>query len=1281
MEVLSRVSANRREGGGLRLAAACALLLLSLAEGSVEAQISDVTWADSLSDWTLNGSWVGGVAPIDSLFAHRAVFGNTASINAPPTLGGASSIAGLSFDNTGADWSMSGAGLLRLGGSGIAHGGGGATTIEPAVQAARNQSWNVASGGTLQLTGNLLGAATVTLTGAGTKQISGTNNMFHGMLANSAGTLVIDNPLTALRAASLTNNTALSLNGGLRVGELSGSGALTINGANELRMTALRSATYGGALTAGDVTVAGRGRQTLTGATSGVSGDVRVLRGAELIVGGAASFTNAANDVILRGGQMTVDNQTSAQNRYLSTSSGLSFTGGGTFVYYSKNGNDQTLASAVFGQGHSTVVVNSSAIDNWAALVFSSTSFAAGATLNVTGTHLSLANRDIGSTTIGSPSLLFTGQAATSYLGPRIIVNGSDFARYNTSGPFGVQTALTDDFSVALSTSNALLSASAVYNSATAKNVQSLKISANGTLDLASSGGLVTEGVILAANRTFTIRNTGAGTGNFDVNTDRYVYVADGAKLAVAANAVGSTNDDLVKSGAGTLILQPRTVNTFPGLYINEGAVQAVPDVGLAASAVVRLRGGVWEVAGGGTLAKNVGTAAGNINWQDTSGMGSGGFSAAGGALTVELNGAGDLIWGQTTRFVQNDDALLFGSQTSDSDVVLVNNLALNAGAQTGYEFREIYVDGSSGNAWKTVFSGVVSSAAYGGSTNGQLTDLMKTGTGTLELTGNNTYVGGTIVTEGKLLVGHTNALGDASQSGAYVQVGDRGATDSSVDARLLLSAPITFDRDIAIAEGNGARVLGGIATGTATFAGNVFLNDLVTLRSEAGAVTQFTGVISGDQNIQTNGPSGTVVLSGANTYSGVTTIFGGTLQIDADVYSGADSPIGRGTSALQLGPTSGAETATLVLGQAITFQRGVIAKTGTGATGTLTLGGAHTSGVADFTGTITLQRSAQLTSAVGGTTRFSGAMTGTGGITKIGDGIVRLDDTTTYTGATIVNAGTLEIGGSTSSAAATTVNGGAFRIVAGGSYDTASTVIAAAGSSVVVDSGGTLSDSVTGAGTVTINGLLNGSATVQSGGTLGGGGIVTGNVSGAGTVSPGNSPGILDVAQIDPTSGMDFLFQFTQANTVPNYLSRTDSGNDVLHLTHATTPFLASLTSANKITLDFQLSQIQVGDVFIGGFFTNQPGPDFYGDGTISAAEIEYLMNGTPLLLGPSAWQFQITTISQTGVDFGSGYGGVVDGRVMQVTVTQVPEPSSLLLVAAAAGWGAWRVRRRRRD
>lgn len=77
------------------------------------------------------------------------------------------------------------------------------------------------------------------------------------------------------------------------------------------------------------------------------------------------------------------------------------------------------------------------------------------------------------------------------------------------------------------------------------------------------------------------------------------------------------------------------------------------------------------------------------------------------------------------------------------------------------------------------------------------------------------------------------------------------------------------------------------------------------------------------------------------------------------------------------------------------------------------TLGGNQTSGASSFAGTITLQRDARFTSANtdGQAVAFNNAISGMGGVTKVGVGTVALNHANTYAGATEIQAGTLRLG------------------------------------------------------------------------------------------------------------------------------------------------------------------------------------------------------------------------------------------------------------------------------
>ncbi len=215
-------------------------------------------------------------------------------------------------------------------------------------------------------------------------------------------------------------------------------------------------------------------------------------------------------------------------------------------------------------------------------------------------------------------------------------------------------------------------------------------------------------------------------------------------------------------------------------------------------------------------------------------------------------------------------------------------------------------------------------------------------------------------------------------------------------------------------------------------------------------------------------------------------------------------------------------------------------------------------------------------------------------------------------------------------------------------------------------------------AGTLAVNGsLLNSSVLVNAGGFLGGSGKV-GAITGAGTVGPGNSPGILTAPSVDPTAGTDFKFEFTALS--PTYTSATASGNDLLHLTASSSPFAGgTFTSGNIISI--YLNNATITNSLLAGTNTTFSG-GFFVDGTyalasaLTPASFAYYTTSATLGTGSAvdyngfsyyALNSDIaakTTLSDTTVtSAGFTTGTVATGTLL--TFNAVPEPSAQSLLA----------------
>ncbi len=202
-------------------------------------------------------------------------------------------------------------------------------------------------------------------------------------------------------------------------------------------------------------------------------------------------------------------------------------------------------------------------------------------------------------------------------------------------------------------------------------------------------------------------------------------------------------------------------------------------------------------------------------------------------------------------------------------------------------------------------------------------------------------------------------------------------------------------------------------------------------------------------------------------------------------------------------------------------------------------------------------------------------------------------------------------------------------------------------------------------AGTLRLTGQLTSAVTVAASAAFTGTGKTTGAIAGAGLVAPGTSPGILTVGSVNPTTGMDFAFEFTALGS-PTYGNATASANDLLRIT-GTTPFSAALTSANTAAVYLDVAGFYLNDTFRGGFFTTSDvwtsmlqngGWTFYQRDSLGA--VAY--GGKSY--SPLGGAFSVTSsMFAESADFGAGQ---VSGYVAQFQV--VPEPATGFALALAA-------------
>ena len=375
------------------------------------------------------------------------------------------------------------------------------------------------------------------------------------------------------------------------------------------------------------------------------------------------------------------------------------------------------------------------------------------------------------------------------------------------------------------------------------------------------------------------------------------------------------------------------------------------------------------------------------------------------------------------------------------------------------------------------------------GFTTSSTAGYIKNGNGVLALSGA-TYGGGFTLNAGTVIVRGVNALGGGATNTLTINGGTLAANATrDLTGKFAGTNGITIGGDFTLGASTGlASTTANLTFSNATSLGNA--NRTLTLGGNAtytfGGAVGGTGSSAALSVQAASGSTGTLLLSGANTYAGGTTLASGTLKLSGSGTLGSTAgtlTVSGGTLDLN-GTTQGVGN--------FTGTGGTIVNNATGTTATLTIGNSNGTGGA-FAGVIADHT----------------AGTGTVAVTKTGSGAITLAGTNTFTGATTVSAGTLSLTGSL-----------------------------AAGSAVAVNSGGTLGGTGTVNGSLTLNsgGLLApgtslGTLTVGNGLTWNGGGLLnfdlgTGNASDRLALTGG---------ALTKGTGTGFVFDFLNTGTAGN--------------------------------------------------------------------------------------------------------------------------------------------------
>lgn len=933
-----------------------------------------------------NGGTLGGSGSIGG--GVLTLTGAT-TLDSATTLGVSSVLTGAgSLTKTGAGTATLSGANTYSGGTSIAAGSLALTSASAAGTGAIANSGTLVAdiAGTDTLTNAISGTGSLTKTGAGTLILAGTNT-YTGATTVSQGALRLGATSAATLRNVALNGGTLDLNGfSASATSLSGtaSGVLALNGAT-FTLSAATAQNYAGTLS-GDAASAfvksGAGALELSGTqplANGFAGDITIAAGELDVTHGALTTT----------GDLNV--QTGAT---LGLAAGDATVSAGTVTF---GANARINITSTSGLGTIDLLTSSAPIVGTASLRLNGAEVAS--TLDQ---YLSLQlSQSLDQRTLSLVSGLTWNNLSGAH-GTFNVATGQSFtapAALADNTTFTTALGNWDGRTLTKTSAGTLVFANAnSYTGATDINAGTLRLEAANAI-ATSSRVTVASGATLQLAADQSVREL-SGAGAIDLGSA--ALTTNNTSAATLSGAI-SGSGRIVKTGAGTLTLSGQS-SYSGGTTVSAGRVVATSASALGTGALVNNSevefagvngsfGGAISGTGrliksgaGNTVLAGVSGTAGAIsvdggtltigNGQTASNFTAGSVSVASGtALTVDRNstlavtGALNLASNSTLNLVVGATMPVISAGTAN---IATTGTTLNISGITGGtvmpftllsatngitgDFARINVGGASGSSsdylvvsaikngnsyvlgtnlvWNSpsanpngVFTlanageffdlgTVLANQAANSATGWDGKSLTKVGIGTLNLSATNTYTGATNVEGGRLRFG----------------VGDSIATSSAV--RVAASAIIDMN--------NTDQHLNNLSG-----AGEVWMG-LARLTVGSTTDTTFSGVLSGTGRLIKEGGA-TLTLSGANTYSGGTTISGGRLSVTNLNALGTGAVTNNG--ALEFGAT---------------------------ATGT-----------------------------------YAADISGTGSITKLGSGLLTITGASGgFTGATMVEAGTLSVNG-----------------------------------------------------------------------------------------------------------------------------------------------------------------------------------------------------------------------------------------------------------------------------
>ena len=923
---------------------------------------------DANGNWSVAADWTPGGGP-PTTAADTATFPSTA-ITAPRTVTvdqTTFAVGSLTFSGS-IGYSLAGD-SLTLGSTSLAQhiilSGSANQLVSCPLLLSSNIVINQGSEGTLTLSGGISGPFGITINESGLVILALNNNTYTGMTtlaANSTLQAAAANAFSASSSSYSVNGTLDLNNNNNSIQDLSGTGTVTTGtGAGGTLTVTNAASTFSGTISGnGGLTITG-GSQTLSG-TNTYTGTTNISAGT-LLLSGTGQL--ASNNAVVASGIFDIHNISPATSTTIGDLSGNGqvFLGNNTLILGTAN---STTFSGVISDG----------------------TVGAGGSIQYQGTGtltLSGNNTYTGTTTINTNGTIRAGIANALSPSSAFTVNGT----LNLNG-----------------LSNTINSLSGSGTVATGSGGPTFTITNGGIF----SGGIT--GTALLNLTGGTLQLSGTSLNTYSGTTT----LSNSAILLAGATSAFSPNSAVSLLGSSELNLSTFS-NTIAALSGNSGTFV---DIGT---------GAILTINNGGAYAGTI--------------QGTGALTLAGGTLTLSND---NTYSGGTTINLGSTLAILNPGQISTTAPVVDNGtFDISAGAATT-EIGTLSGSGSILLGSNGLIVNETTNSTYSGTIQGSLGSFQKLGTGTLTLSGTSSYTGATTVSAGILQAGAANAFAPASSftvsSGATIDLnnfnntilnlnGAGNVTTGTVAGGTLTLANASGVFSGAMSGNGGLTINGGslTLTGTNTYTGTtnisagtlqlsgtgqlapttavvdngifdihnisvtsttigdlsgngqVFLGNHTLMLGTANSTT-FSGVISGtDGSIQYQG-TGTLTLSGNNTYTGTTTInANGTIRAGiANAFSPSSAFIVNGTLSLNgfsntISSLSGSGTvATGSGGPTFTITDGGIFSGGITGTGLLNLTGGtlQLSGTSlnTYSGTTTLSNSAIL--LAGATSAFS---------------------------------------------------------------------------------------------------------------------------------------------------------------------------------------------------------------------------------------------------------------------------------------------------------------------